>query len=195
MSLALTPLTQFAGFCAPQGGQNEKVKLVQALAKKGAVEDVIKILLNDEDPQARKAAAFALGDLGGEKAVDALIKALENDKDPGVRHVAAFSLGRIGNNKAVDALLKALKNDNNPSVKLRAIYALGEIGDKKAFGPILQVLKECQAYESSINGINKHYNIDPRKIKDLPGATHHLTNAATQALILIQAKQNKPEKE
>ena len=97
--------------------------------------------LKDNDPDVRRAAAFALGKVQAGSDTKVVIDALTHslrDKDPGVRDVAASALGDVltGLNGATavfwaktgTALQKALKDDE-PRVRRSAAVALG------AFGP------------------------------------------------------------
>lgn len=79
-------------------------------------------------------AAFALGNLGGEKSVNALLGLLRDEDDETVKR-AAEALGGIGDRKAGDALF-ALRANNNPEVRATVGVALAQLGDSRA-APIL----------------------------------------------------------
>ena len=91
--------------------------------------DVPKLIaaLKDADPQAREAAAQALGRLGpaAEPAVEPLVAAFSDD-DLYLRGAAAVALGKIGS-AAVPALVKALA-DPSAEVRWSAAIALGRVG-------------------------------------------------------------------
>jgi len=96
--------------------------------------------LESKESDVRGRAAFALGQLGGEKAVEPLIKALTADKESGVRVTAAFALGRSGGEKAVEPLIKALTADKESGVRGTAAEALGWSGNEKAVKPLIKAL-------------------------------------------------------
>jgi cyclophilin family peptidyl-prolyl cis-trans isomerase/HEAT repeat protein len=60
-------------------------------------------LMNDQEVEVRKMAAFALGLAGDATAVDRLVAAL-GESEPSVRGRAAEALGRIGDRRAADAV-------------------------------------------------------------------------------------------
>jgi HEAT repeat protein len=84
-------------------------------------------LLDDEDVEVGKEAAFALAEIGpaAKEAVDALTKAVKVDGP--VRFAAAYALGRIGADamKAKPALLAQLEGDE--SMALMSAWALAHI--------------------------------------------------------------------
>ncbi len=83
--------------------------------------------LKDADPQAREAAALALGRIGpaAEAAVGPLVAAFSDD-DLYLRGAAAVALGQIGQ-AAVPALIRAL-GDANAEVRWSAAIAISRIG-------------------------------------------------------------------
>lgn len=84
-------------------------------------------LLNDEQSEVRRAAAFSLGNLGDSKGLEPLITAL-NDEDPNVACAAAEALGKMGSPDGVEALVGSLRNKSN-WVRLKTVEALGTIDD------------------------------------------------------------------
>lgn len=93
------------------------------------VADLVK-QLKDEDADARRAAAKALAEAGGDAktAVPALVAALK-DPDKFVRRFSAMALGEIGA-EPKDALpgLKAALNDPKKEVQEAAAGAIGKMG-------------------------------------------------------------------
>ena len=83
--------------------------------------------LSDPNPQAREAAARALGRMGtaAEPAIDRLVASFA-DPDVYVGGAAAVALGQIGT-AAVPALVRAL-GDTNATVRWSAAIALGRMG-------------------------------------------------------------------
>lgn len=95
-----------------------------------------------KQPAARRAAAFALGRLGGlaVSAADALARGVSGDSDDGVREMAACALGDIALamkdvkptglwQTAGPPLQAALAKDTSPRVRRAAAYALGAFGE------------------------------------------------------------------
>ena len=81
----------------------------------------------DPNPQVRKMAVVALGEIGGKEAVTGLIDAL-TDKDESVRRRAAVALGEIGSEaaEAIPALQQVMQGDSK-RVASWAVWALEEI--------------------------------------------------------------------
>jgi HEAT repeat protein len=107
------------------------------------VEDLI-AKLKDSDPDARRAAAKALAEAGGDAkaATPALVQALK-DKDMFVRRFSAMALGEIGAEpKAALPGLKVALNDQHKEVQEAAAMALGKMG-KDGVGPLVAVLKDA----------------------------------------------------
>lgn len=94
-----------------------------------ALEPLIRMLRNDEDAWARRAAAFALSELKDSRSAPALINSLLRDKDAGVREMAANALGEIKEQSAFEPLETALK-DFDERVSNMARWALDEIKDR-----------------------------------------------------------------
>jgi len=114
---------------------------VEKLKSKEDVDDLIKALEFKKDPDVRKAAAKALGELESKAAVEPLINALEDD-DKEVKMYAAGALDAIGHTSAVDPLIERLKTKGEYwRIQLIAVIALGNIGDPKALPALFQVLK------------------------------------------------------
>ncbi|MBC7226945.1 MAG: HEAT repeat domain-containing protein [Thermoflexales bacterium] len=116
-------------------------------ARQGALE-----ILSSEDhvpfligmlnnPDARRAAAIALGKIGDPRAVPSLLEALQ-DADEGVRRGAREALVRIGA-PAVPGLLQALW-DADEWVRREAAWALGRIGDSQAVPGLLEALRGAE---------------------------------------------------
>jgi HEAT repeat protein len=107
------------------------------------VEGLIK-QLKDTDNDARRAAAKALADAGGDArvAAPALARAVTNDRDMFVRRYAAMALGEIGAEprEVVPALAKAL-DDKRKEVQEAAAVALGKMGGA-AVRPLVAVVKD-----------------------------------------------------
>jgi HEAT repeat protein len=100
--------------------------------------------LKDKDNDARRAAAKALAEAGGDAkaAAPALVTALK-DKDMFVRRFAAMALGEIGAEPrdALPGLKKALLDDARKEVQEAAATAMGKMGGE-AVAPLAAVVKD-----------------------------------------------------
>jgi HEAT repeat protein len=99
--------------------------------------------LKDTDTDARRAAAKALAEAGGDAkaATPALVEALK-DRDMFVRRFSAMALGEIGADpKEAVAGLRGALNDSRKEVQEAAAIALGKMG-KEAVGPLVAVIKD-----------------------------------------------------
>jgi putative heme-binding domain-containing protein len=91
------------------------------------VEDLFRLLLNDESADVRRLAADGLGQNATRKcpdAHDALVKLMADD-DPAVRRVAALAVARVGNDGTADALVNAWKADDGKDAFLTDAYLRG----------------------------------------------------------------------
>jgi HEAT repeat protein len=119
------------------------VGLCVAVAAFGADVGALIKQLKDGDNDARRAAAKALAEAGGDAraAVPALVRALK-DKDLFVRRFAAQALGEVGADpkEALVPLRNAL-NDPRKEVQEAAATALGKLG-APAVGALAAVVKD-----------------------------------------------------
>ena len=115
------------------------------------IEELIRILLNHEDPLMRERAAELLGafassnifgDDGRSKAVDALLQALSSDVDAQVRTASVRALEEIGGEAAETGVLQAAVADEEVSVREVAIRALGNMKARWAAEEIVTLLRE-----------------------------------------------------
>ena len=91
------------------------------------VEDLFRLLLKDESPDARRLAIEALGRHAKPKdprTHDALVKALA-DHHPAVRRAAALAIGRLGTEGSADVLVNAWRFDENADPFLKDAYVRG----------------------------------------------------------------------
>jgi HEAT repeat protein len=118
-------------------------KAAQALGKIGPTAAVaieaLGTLLRDPDQmeRVRKAAAEALGQIGG-PATELLVRAL-NDRSVGLRQAAAEALGNAGDTAALRALSALVSGDKDSGVRRAAAAALGKMG-AEAVGPLIAAL-------------------------------------------------------
>lgn len=122
---------------------------------------LLDLLSNDQEPEVRAGAAFALGNIEGEqnKVVPALIHAL-HDSDSLVQSWAIASLGNWGlrpevdRRKVVNALIQLLE-DNDASVRERIVITLGKIADdiydeSKTLSEVHHAIGEISIMEEAI---------------------------------------------
>lgn len=96
--------------------------------------------LDDQDPNVRASAAWALGQFDEEMAVDALVPLL-NDESDIVREKALLSLGEIGEIDAFYPITYTHQN-NNPEVRKASLWALYKMGCIPAFNLVAQHLND-----------------------------------------------------
>ena len=91
------------------------------------------------DWRVRRAAAWALGELGDPRAVEHLISGLR-DEASAVREAVVWALVKIGP-PAVEPLISALR-DEDSDVRKAAAEALGKLGDPRGVEPLISALKD-----------------------------------------------------
>ncbi|MCP4353846.1 MAG: HEAT repeat domain-containing protein [Desulfobacterales bacterium] len=100
--------------------------------------------LEDDNPEVRKSAAFALGCLGQYDVISALITKLEDDYFP-IRISAASTIGNLGQHskKIIFALINVL-HSYNPEVRCSAASALGNLGqyDEDVISALIKAHKD-----------------------------------------------------
>lgn len=101
-----------------------------------------RVLTNDADPEVRRTAAWALGQIEDVAASEALQRAVRQDDDAEVRQTAVWALGQIQDHGAVDALVDAL-SDTDPQVRATAVWALGRIQDDRAVDGLVGVMGDA----------------------------------------------------
>lgn len=121
--------------------------------------------LEDDAPEMRWAAAYALGKLGDQRAVEPLRKALYDDQDK-VRREAVKSLAQL---KAVEPLIGVLR-DEESTVRTGYCDALGHLGDARAVQPLIECLKDSselvrQAAAEALGEIGDPRAIEPLKAR------------------------------
>lgn len=136
---------------------------VEKMKAKRDVNGLIKALDYDKDTAIRKAAAKALGQIGGHRAVKALVAVL---KDKVIHFDAAFALRDLGwepqgesgawywialrepkkagsiGSAAVKPLIAALKVMDHDMKHAEAVETLGMMGDLRAVEPLIESLKD-----------------------------------------------------
>jgi HEAT repeat protein len=105
----------------------------------GAVDHLVRALLNDVDPQVQEATAQVLGRLKSRQASGALCEALRANSDPLVRRAAAQALHRLADPDTFDALVKALE-DMEPEVRSWATQALAQLHNERAVYALSKIM-------------------------------------------------------
>ena len=102
--------------------------------------DIAKALssLSDDSVQARRHAAYFLGETGaGKECVQALMDRLD-DRDAHVRRIAAHALGKISDARSTDALIELARDVGQPAhVRCSAACSLARLDCSDAF-PVLK---------------------------------------------------------
>jgi HEAT repeats len=96
-------------------------------AHAGKLDELTRMLLEDDSYKVRVQAASLLGKLGDPAAAEPLTRAL-NDTNKTVRWMAAQSLARLGNPSAAPALKSLLARERDASVRTQAEKALAALG-------------------------------------------------------------------
>ena len=109
---------------------------------KEVVNSLVEALEKDERATVRKNAAWALGEIKGEKAREQLIIALKKDKQGVVRQEAAAALGKIGGVEVVAPLLDSLMKDKYETTRRKATIALREIETEKSNRGLVNLLRK-----------------------------------------------------
>jgi hypothetical protein len=138
-----------------------------ALRNSQAIDPLLKLLKEDENPYIRKYAAFSLGRFYKEdKVVKALIQAL-HDPFNEVRGATAEALGSIGDPQGVDPLLKLIKEDPDPEVRVKAAQSLGCFSiESRALEALIYALNDPskivrQQAAAALANFKDHKIIDP----------------------------------
>jgi HEAT repeat protein len=101
--------------------------------------------LEDENPEVRKIAAKALGQMQSPGTEKALIKLLE-DPNLKVRTSAIEALASAGNENSIEPLIKQLElsteTDKNTAYRTSIIETLGKLQDKRAIPPLIKILED-----------------------------------------------------
>ncbi|MCY4625101.1 MAG: HEAT repeat domain-containing protein [Chloroflexi bacterium] len=112
---------------AAESDESLAVRLAAETAiHKIGVDELIRLLLNHEDPVVREAAANGLRLAGTYRVVEALRQALSTDMEARVRLASAGALVQIGGEKAEQGLLDAALADEEAVVREVSVLGLGE---------------------------------------------------------------------
>ncbi len=153
-----------------------------------ALDHLISVLLDHEDPLMRAATAYGLGVLADPEALDALIEALGADEDARVRVAAADALAILGKGSAEEPLLQALETDEHALVREAAARALGALKTGWTAGRLLPALSSDPAPKVrvevalALGGIRNNVALRPLLDARSDDASPEVRFAAAEAL-------------
>jgi hypothetical protein len=138
-------LTAQAGSASPRGERKNRVAdgAVMALSahrEPSALEALIQIARNGEQPHTRGQALFWLAQRAGEKAAGAITDAIENDPDTDVKTKAVFALSQLPKDEGVPKLIDVARTNRNRKVRQRAMFWLGQSRDPRALAFFEEIL-------------------------------------------------------
>jgi HEAT repeat protein len=147
----------------------------------------LKLALRRSSAQARRRAAFRLGDYfsGDAEAVGLLVGILTADNDPRVRIAALASLTLMPDHRRTPALISAL-DDADPQIRSAAATALGSIVDEAAKEALRNALvKEPDGWVKA-RVAHALAKLSPVQARDILGAVvHHDVDAAISMMNLL----------
>lgn len=149
-----------------------------------AVDSLIELLAADQDVNARRGAAEALGLIGDARAVQALVRALD-DLDKAVRTKSAIALVKFGQS-AIDPLIQRIKTKRGEGTEV-AEQVLGQLGEF-AEEPALKLFRNQNDFVQNAAARIFYYMERPpvdRLIRLLDDENVHNRHRAAQALSFI----------
>jgi HEAT repeat protein len=113
-------------------------------------------MLQDDNPDLRRAAAMGLGEMKDPGTLELLVKML-NDPEPDVRDSAVIGIGRIGGAAAFEPLSKAALHDKDPVVRESATNMLIWIKDPRSLATFAKALQDSytKVSEAAIRGLGQ----------------------------------------
>jgi beta-lactamase regulating signal transducer with metallopeptidase domain len=141
-----SPLSRQVGLLAAVGAALVAIPVaafdVWQMDQQQSVEQLIG-QLQDQDPAARRHAAWALGEREDPRGVGPLAGLLD-DGVADVRLVAAWALGEIKDRSAIQPLEELLEGDPDILVREMAALALGEMEDPAAVRALMSTFRETE---------------------------------------------------
>ena len=117
------------------------IEALTYLGDSSAAAALLELLLYDELPDVRQAAADALRALDTARTLGRLLAFLDDDS-PSVREAASRALGHLGDPAAVDALGRVLLFDTDVDVREAAARALGMLSHDGVLAFLLEALRD-----------------------------------------------------
>ncbi len=96
--------------------------------------------LQDPDPELRRHAVYALGELEAEEAVEPLARMLTEDQDPEVRRAVLYALGELDPDAALPVLATHFRSETDPEVRRHMLWVMAEAGDASALPAVESAL-------------------------------------------------------
>ena len=114
---------------------------VQKLVASGNIDGLINAA-RFNDPEIRRSAVTAMGQMRDHRVYHALLNALR-DESRAIRIEAIIALGKIRGPSFINSLLWSL-NDTDPTVRINAIWALGQIGGQEVVKPLILSMADSE---------------------------------------------------
>jgi len=165
-----------------------KSRIADALADIGGPATVPLIgLLNDPNPETRREAIRALGQIAPAAAVGPLLEKL-SDENINVRIEAISALGKMRSVEAVEPLISVLESKTKDLSRAAAV-ALGRIGSEQAVGPLLGFLESPNWWDrtaaiDALGEVGSEDALEPL-IARLKGEEVHVRRSIVVALLKI----------
>lgn len=138
----------------------EMIHLLRELKDARIIDPMIALLHNPDEPfYVRSAAAWTLGNQGGESLIIQALITASHEQDINIREAAIFSLGQASQTinteqelrQAVDALTHAL-TDSEELIRIAAVQSLGWLNAKRTMSLLIDTLSD----ESSLVRYHAH---------------------------------------
>ena len=128
----------------------ETIQLLQDLKDARIIDPMIALLHNPDEPfYLRSAAAWTLGNQGGESRIIQALIAASHEQDINIREAAIFSLGQASQKistaqelqQAIDTLAHAL-GDPEELIRIAAVQSLGWLDDQHVIRSLINALSD-----------------------------------------------------
>ncbi len=130
------PLLVGRAVASPDPWLRAKTALAAGRLRTPEASPYLPVLLRDDDPVVRRAAAFGTG-LGGDRRLVRFLAAALEDPDPETASEAALALGRLGGPEAAHALVSVLEGrPRDGAAAARALFGSGEPEAVRALLPL-----------------------------------------------------------
>ena len=136
---AIATFAALDAWAFPQSPSGDGKSPSATAATNGQAWEILRSGLDDSDPDHRKKAIDAIGNIGADPDAVHLVERGLRDKDILVRQKAAATLGAMGSKDAIPPLKSAL--EDSPEVSFSAAKALWELGDTSARWIFQQVIE------------------------------------------------------
>jgi HEAT repeat protein len=134
--------------------QEERVSAHKQLRREmgpDAIEDLARILADDQDPQVQRAAASVLGSTRHDDAVRHLVRALTQCEEPELKKAFVWGLAQTEHVDAIQPLNMAFEEADDPEVKRAAAWGLVHIRHEAVIPLLSKVFMECSDFDIRVN--------------------------------------------